>query len=158
MVVPAGARRPLHRSRRDQAPGAQARDAFADQLPDNLEVLASALRAGHSLVGAMSVVVEEAPEPSKEEFRRIVTDEQLGIPLDETLEVTARRMDSRDMEQVAVVALLQRDAGGNMAEVLDRVIENIRARQEVLRLVRTLTAQGRLSRWILSLLPVQCSS
>ena len=80
----------------------------------------------------------------RDEFRRIVTDEQLGIPLDETLEVTARRMDSRDMEQVAVVALLQRDAGGNMAEVLDRVIENIRARQEVLRLVRTLTAQGRL--------------
>jgi len=132
----------------------KARDAFGEQLPDNLEVLASALRAGHSLVGAMSVVVDEAPEPSKDEFRRIVTDEQLGIPLDETLEVTARRMDNRDMEQVAVVALLQRDAGGNMAEVLDRVIENIRARQEILRLVRTLTAQGRLSRWILSLLPL----
>lgn len=130
------------------------RDAFADQLPDNLEVLASALRAGHSLAGAMSVVVDESPKPSKDEFRRIVTDEQLGIPLDETLELTARRMDSQDMEQVAVVALLQRDAGGNMAEVLDRVIENIRARQEILRLVRTLTAQGRLSRWILSLLPV----
>jgi tight adherence protein B len=130
------------------------RDEFADQLPDNLEVLASALRAGHSLAGAMSVVVEEAAQPSKDEFRRIVTDEQLGIALDETLEVTARRMDNRDMEQVAVVALLQRDAGGNMAEVLDRVIENIRARQEIIRLVRTLTAQGRLSRWILSLLPV----
>ncbi len=132
----------------------KSRDAFGEQLPDNLEVLASALRAGHSLVGAMAVVVEESPEPSREEFRRIVTDEQLGIPLDETLELTARRMDSQDMEQVAVVALLQRDAGGNMAEVLDRVIENIRARQEILRLVRTLTAQGRLSRWILTLLPV----
>jgi len=132
----------------------KSRDAFADQLPDNLEVLGSALRAGHSLAGAMAVVVDESPQPSKDEFRRIVTDEQLGIPLDETLELTARRMDSQDMEQVAVVALLQRDAGGNMAEVLDRVIENIRARQEILRLVRTLTAQGRLSRWILSLLPV----
>lgn len=132
----------------------KAREAFGEQLPDNLEVLGSALRAGHSLVGAMSVVVDEAAQPSKDEFRRIVTDEQLGLPLDETLELTARRMDNRDMEQVAVVALLQRDAGGNMAEVLDRVIENIRARQEILRLVRTLTAQGRLSRWILSLLPV----
>ncbi len=132
----------------------KAREAFGEQLPDNLEVLGSALRAGHSLVGAMAVVVDEAPQPSKDEFRRIVTDEQLGLPLDETLELTARRMDNRDMEQVAVVALLQRDAGGNMAEVLDRVIENIRARQEILRLVRTLTAQGRLSRWILSLLPV----
>jgi tight adherence protein B len=132
----------------------KARDDFAEQLPDSLEVMASALRAGHSLVGSMAVVVDEAPEPSRGEFERVVTDEQLGIPLDETLELTARRMDNRDMEQVAVVALLQREAGGNMAEVLDRVIENIRGRQEVIRLIRTLTAQGRLSRWILSLLPV----
>ena len=148
LLVPVLMRGEISRRARKQ------REAFADQLPDNLEVLGSALRAGHSLVGAMAVVVDEAAEPSKGEFRRIVTDEQLGIPLDETLELTARRMDSRDMEQVAVVALLQRDAGGNMAEVLDRVIENIRARQEIERLVRTLTAQGRLSRWILSLLPV----
>jgi len=148
LVVPFAIRGAISRRAR------KSRDAFADQLPDNLEVLGSALRAGHSLVGAMAVVVDESAQPSQDEFRRIVTDEQLGIPLDETLELTARRMDSQDMEQVAVVALLQRDAGGNMAEVLDRVIENIRARQEILRLVRTLTAQGRLSRWILSLLPV----
>ena len=130
------------------------RRTFGEQLPDNLEVLGSALRAGHSLVGAMSIVVDEAAEPSRKEFRRIVTDEQLGIPLEETLELTARRMDSRDVEQVAIVAVLQREAGSNMAEVLDRVVENIRARQDILRLVRTLTAQGRLARWILSLLPV----
>ncbi len=148
IVVPFAVRGEISRRAR------KSRDAFADQLPDNLEVLGSALRAGHSLVGAMAVVVEESPQPSQDEFRRIVTDEQLGVPLDETLELTARRMDNQDMEQVAVVALLQRDAGGNMAEVLDRVIDNIRARQEILRLVRTLTAQGRMSKWILSLLPV----
>ena len=68
------------------------RKDFGEQLPENLDVLASALRAGHSLAGAMGVVADEAPEPSKREYRRVVTDEQLGIPLDEALEVTAKRM------------------------------------------------------------------
>ena len=61
------------------------RRAFADQLPDNLEVVASALRAGHSLVGALSVVVEDAAEPSRTEFRRVVADEQLGVPLEDSI-------------------------------------------------------------------------
>jgi tight adherence protein B len=129
------------------------RNDFADQLPDNLDVLASALRAGHSLVGALSVVVSDASEPSKSEFQRVIADEQLGVPLDEALHVTVERMDNRDLEQVAVVAALQRDTGGNSAEVLDRVAENIRGRQEIRRLIRTLTAQGRMARWIVSLLP-----
>lgn len=130
------------------------RNHFAEQLPDNLQVLASALRAGHSLVGALSVVVDDAPEPSRSEFRRVVADEQLGIPLDHSLTVVANRMDNRDLEQVALVAALQRETGGNTAEVLDRVTETIRARFELRRLVRTLTAQGRMSRWVVSLLPV----
>ena len=130
------------------------RNAFAEQLPDNLDVLASALRAGHSLVGALSVAVLDASEPSKSEFQRVIADEQLGVPLDEALQVTVRRMENRDLEQVAVVAALQRDTGGNSAEVLDRVAENVRARMDVRRLVRTLTAQGRMARWIVSLLPV----
>jgi tight adherence protein B len=130
------------------------RSEFADQLPDNLDVLASALRAGHSLVGALSVVVSDATEPSKSEFQRVIADEQLGVSLDEALRVTVQRMDNRDLEQVAVVAALQRDAGGNSAEVLDRVAENIRGRMEIRRLIRTLTAQGRMARWIVSLLPV----
>ena len=130
------------------------RTAFAEQLPDNLDVLASALRAGHSLVGALSVAVLDASEPSKSEFQRVVADEQLGVPLDEALQVTVRRMENRDLEQVAVVAALQRDTGGNSAEVLDRVADNVRARMDVRRLVKTLTAQGRMARWIVSLLPV----
>jgi tight adherence protein B len=130
------------------------RNLFADQLPDNLQVLASALRAGHSMVGALSVVVDDCPEPSRGEFRRIVADEQLGVPLDEAFMVVARRMSSRDLEQVALVANLQRETGGNTAEVLDRVGETIRGRFELRRLVRTLTTQGRMSRWVVSLLPV----
>jgi tight adherence protein B len=130
------------------------RRMFADQLPDNLQVLASALRAGHSFVGALSVVVADAPEPSRREFRRVVADEQLGVPLEEALEVVVQRMDNVELEQVALVAALQRHTGGNTAEVLDRVTETIRERMEVRRRVQTLTAQGRMSRWVVSFLPV----
>jgi tight adherence protein B len=127
---------------------------FGDQLPDNLDVLASGLRAGHSLVGALAVVANDAPEPSRTEFQRVIADEQLGVSLEEALGNVAKRMDSRDMEQVVLVASVQGEAGGNVAEVLDRVTESIRERQEVRRLVRVLTAQGRLARWIVSALPV----
>jgi tight adherence protein B len=130
------------------------RAAFADQLADNLEVLASALRAGHSLIGGLAVVVEDAAEPSKTEFRRVLADEQLGVPLEDALRVTVRRMANRDLDQVAVIVVLQRDAGANSAEVLDQIVDNIRARQEIRRLVRVLTSQGRMARWIVSILPV----
>ena len=130
------------------------RRAFAEQLPDNLDVLASALRAGHSLVSAMSVVAEEAGEPSRSEYKRVLAEEQFGVQLEDALKLSAIRMDNRDLEQVALVARLQREMGSNAAEVLDRVIETVRGRMELRRLVRTLTAQGRLSRWILTGLPV----
>jgi tight adherence protein B len=130
------------------------RNEFGEQLPENLDVLASALRAGHSLASAMSVVADEAPEPSKKEFTRVVTDEQLGIPLDEALEVTAKRMQNVDMDQVAVLALVQREAGGNTAEVLDQVIANIRARMDLRRMVTVLTAQGKFSSWVVAAVPV----
>jgi tight adherence protein B len=130
------------------------RRQFQEQLPDNLEVVASALRAGHTLVGALAVVIDDAPEPSRSEFQRVIADEQLGIPLEDALAVTVERMDSKDLDQVAVVASLQRRTGGNSAEVLDRVTQTIRERAEVRRLVKTLTAQGRMARWIVSMLPL----
>jgi tight adherence protein B len=130
------------------------RAAFAEQLPDNLQVLASALRAGHSFVGALSVVVDDAPEPSRGEFRRVIADEQLGISLEDSLMVVVRRMDNSDLSQIALVAALQQETGGNTAEVLDRVTDTIRGRFELRRLVRTLTAQGRMSRWVVSGIPV----
>jgi tight adherence protein B len=130
------------------------RAAFGEQLPDNIEVLAGALRAGHSLVGALNVMVDGAAEPSKTEFRRVMQDEQLGVPLDEALMVMSTRMANPDVEQVALVTRLQREAGGNTAEVLDRVVENIRGKMELRRLVKVLTAQGRMARWILTVLPI----
>ena len=130
------------------------RQQFAEQLPDNLAVLASAIRAGHSFVGALSVVVDDAPEPARSEFRRVVADEQLGRPLEDALEVVVVRMQNRDLEQVALVAVLQRETGGSTAEVLERVVETVRERMELRRLVRTLTAAGRMSRWVVSFLPL----
>jgi tight adherence protein B len=117
-------------------------------------VIASALRAGHSFSGALSVVVEEAPEPTRGELERVAADERLGVPVEEALQVVVRRMANRDLEQVALVAALQRETGGNTAEVLDRVTETVRERAALRRMVMTLTAQGRLSRWVVSALPV----
>jgi len=133
---------------------ARRRNRFAEQLPDALQVVASALRSGHSLAGALAVVVESASEPMKSEMQRVVADEQLGIPMQQSLLVVAERMASADVEQLALVAELQREAGGNAAEVVDRVAETVRERFDLKRLIQTLTMQGRMSRWIVSALPI----
>jgi tight adherence protein B len=130
------------------------RKHFAEQLADNLQVISSALRAGHSLVGAMAVAVGDAPQPMKREFERVVADERLGVALEDGLSVVARRMANRDLEQVTLVASLQRETGGNTAEVIDRVAETVRERADLRRMISTLTAQGRISRWVVSALPI----
>jgi tight adherence protein B len=130
------------------------RRLFDEQLADNLQVIASAQRAGHSFLGALTVSMQEAPEPTKREFGRVLADERLGIPIEDALEGAARRMASRDLEQVILVARLQHETGGNTAEVLDQVADTARERSELRRLVQTLTAQGRMSRWIITALPI----
>jgi tight adherence protein B len=130
------------------------RRRFESQLPDNLQVMASALRAGHSFVAALSVMVKDAPEPSRKEFRRVVQDEQLGIPVEQSLDVVHERMRCEDVIYVGLIATLQRETGGNTAEVLDRVVETMRERGKLRRLVSTLTAQGRLGGWIVTALPI----
>jgi tight adherence protein B len=133
---------------------AKQRKLFTDQLPDNLQVMASAMRAGHSFSGALSVVVDDAPEPARRELARVVADERMGVPVDVALASVVQRMQSKDLEQVALVATLQRETGGNTAEVLERVTETIRERLALRRLVQTLTAQGRMSRWVLTAIPL----
>lgn len=130
------------------------RRLFDEQLADNLQVIASAQRAGHSFLGALTVSMQEAPEPTRREFERVLADERLGVPIEDALEGAARRMASRDLEQVILVARLQRETGGNTAEVLDQVADTARERSELRRLVQTLTAQGRMSRWIITALPI----
>jgi tight adherence protein B len=130
------------------------RRLFSEQLPDNLQVVASAMRSGHTFVGALKAVLEDAPEPSQRELRRAVLDEQVGIPLPDALGHVTERMKSEDFKHVAIVASLQRETGGNTAEVIDLVAETVRERIEIRRMVRGLTAQGRLSGGVLSMLPV----
>jgi tight adherence protein B len=148
LVIPLGVREWVIRTL------AYRRNRFAEQLPDALQVISSALRAGHSFAGALAVVVESASEPMKSEMQRVVADEQRGVQLQDSLHVVAERMDSRDVEQIALVAELQRETGGNSAEVVDRVAETVRERFELRRLIQTLTVQGRMSRWIVTALPV----
>jgi tight adherence protein B len=133
---------------------ARRRNRFAEQLPDALQVVASALRSGHSFAGALAVVVDGSSEPMKKEMQRVVADEQRGVPIQDSLGVVAERMASRDVEQLALVAQLQREAGGDAAEVVDRVAETVRERFDLKRLIQTLTMQGRMSRWIVSALPI----
>jgi tight adherence protein B len=130
------------------------RAEFAEQFPGSLQVLASALRAGYSFNGALGVVVDNAAEPARSELARVMQDDQLGVLPEEAIRRLARRMANRDIEQVALLAELQRTTGGNSAEILDTVVGTIRERAEIRRLVRTLTAQGRMARWILTALPV----
>ena len=130
------------------------RRAFSEQLPDNLSVIASAMRAGQTFTGALRAVLDDAPEPSKRELRRVVLDEQLGTPLADALNRVTERMRSEDFQQVAIVASLQRETGGNTAEVIELVAATVQERIEIRRMVRGLTAQGRLSGGVLSLMPV----
>jgi Flp pilus assembly protein TadB len=130
------------------------RAEFADQFPGSLQVLASALRTGYSFNGALGVVVDNAAEPARSELARVMQDDQLGVLPEDAIRRLARRMANRDIEQVALLAELQRTSGGNSAEILDTVVATIRERAEIRRLVRTLTAQGRMARWILTALPV----
>jgi tight adherence protein B len=132
---------------------AKRRQAFAEQLATHLEELASAMRAGHGLVSGLVAVARSAAEPSRTEWTRVLTDEQLGMPLEEAMSALARRMESDDVEQVALVASLHHRTGGNMAEVLDRVSEGVRERGDLRRELRALTSQARLSRWVVTILP-----
>ena len=130
------------------------RDAFADQLADHLQVVASAMRAGHSFVGALSVANQDAPEPTRREFERAIADERLGVSIEDALDQVSDRMANPDLVHAALVAKLQRETGANAAEVLDRVSTTIRDRQELRRHIRALTAQQRVARWVLTSLPV----
>jgi tight adherence protein B len=130
------------------------RRAFAEQLADNIQVVASAMRAGHSFAGALSVVVEEAAEPSRREFGFLIQDERLGKPIEAAFTAAAARMRNEELDHIGLVARLQTQTGGNTAEVLDRLVDTLRSRAELRRLVRTLTAQGRLGGWVVSALPV----
>jgi tight adherence protein B len=126
---------------------------FGDQLPDTLQLLASSLRAGQGLVQAVDSVAREAEAPTKEEFHRIVVETRLGRDLVDSMRSTATRLQSQDMEWVVPAVEINREVGGDLAEVLDQVGQTIRDRSDLRRQVKTLSAEGRLSAIILLALP-----
>lgn len=126
---------------------------FADQLEDSLQLMASSMRAGHSLPQALASLAEEAESPTSEEFTRVVNETRVGRDLGEALDITSQRMDSEDFTWVTQAIEINREVGGNLAEVLDRVAGTIRQRNDIRRQVATLSAEGRLSAVILMLLP-----
>jgi tight adherence protein B len=127
---------------------------FEEQLPSTLQLLAGALQAGHSLQQAADTVVHEAGDPIAAEFQRVLTEARLGRPLEEAFDAMANRTRSVDFEWTVMAIRLQRQVGGNLAEVLSTVAQTIRERYSLKRQVRALSAEGRLSSLILSILPV----
>jgi tight adherence protein B len=127
--------------------------AFADQLDDTLQLLAGGLRAGHSLLRAIDAVSREAESPTAEEFARVVNQTRLGRDLNEALDDTATRMGSEDFSWVAQAIGIHREVGGDLATVLDEVGHTIRERNQIRRQVAALSAEGKMSAYVLLALP-----
>lgn len=123
------------------------------QLPDALELMARAMRAGHAFPSGVQMVGQEAPSPIANEFKTVFDEINYGIPLPGALKNLALRVPSKDLRYFVVAVSIQRETGGDLAEVLDKIAALIRSRLELLGKVRVLSAEGRLSAWILSLLP-----
>jgi tight adherence protein B len=127
--------------------------AFLEQLPDTLQLIAGSISVGHSLPQAMDAVVREDLLPVSAEFNRALVETRLGMPAEDALEGIATRMGSQDFSWVVMAIRIQREVGGNLAEILTTVAGTIRERERLHRQVRGLSAEGRLSAWILGALP-----
>ena len=127
--------------------------AFTAQLADTLQLMAGSLSAGLSLAQSVDTVVREGADPMAAEFRRALVEARLGVEIEEALNGVAERMGSVDFEWVVMAIRIQREVGGNLSELLNKVAETIREREYLQRQVKTLSAEGRLSVWILGGLP-----
>ena len=127
---------------------------FNDSLADCIDMMSRSLRAGHSLPAAIGIVAEQATEPARSEFAEVSRQQNFGLPLRDALNQLMDRIPSQDLRVVATGILVQKDTGGNLAEVLDRVGAVIRDRVRIQGEIRTHTAQGRMTGWVLCLLPI----
>jgi tight adherence protein B len=127
---------------------------FEQDLPESLDLMVSSLRAGNSLVSALRLVAYESPDPIGTEFRICFDEQNYGLELRTAMENLITRVPLQDLRIVVTAILIQKESGGNLAEVLDKASYLIRERFRLRRQVRVHTAQGRLTGWILSLLPV----
>jgi tight adherence protein B len=127
---------------------------FADQLPDMLQFVAGSLRSGFSLSQAMDAAVREDTQPVAGEFSRALAESRIGVDLEDALDQVADRMESADLRWTVIAIRIQRETGGNLAEVLGNTVETMRERAMLKRHVRALSAEGRLSAYILVSLPI----
>src|SRR3954454_22714816 len=129
-------------------------NAFNKQLPDTITLIANALRAGSSFLQAIELVVRESRPPISVEFSRVIREVNLGLPFEQALENMVRRVRSDDLELMATAISIQHTVGGNLAEILDSIAFTIRERMRIQGEIRTLTAQQRLSGYVVAGLPI----
>jgi tight adherence protein B len=137
-----------------QFAGTREKRVFERQLPDTLTLLSTSLRAGYSLLQAVEAVAAEAPQPTGREFGRSIAESRLGRPVVDTMQAIAERMRSQDFQWAVMAIEIQREVGGNLAEVLQTVADTMRQRNRLKGEIRALTAEGRLSAIVLAMLPV----
>jgi tight adherence protein B len=127
---------------------------FADQLPDALQLVIGSLKSGFALPQALDALISESPEPVRSEFGRALAEHRLGADLSDALERVAQRTGSDDLVWAVMGVRIQREVGGNLAEVLQTTVDTMRERSRLRRHVRALSAEGRLSAWVLIALPL----
>jgi tight adherence protein B len=127
---------------------------FEEQLPETIDLMVRALRSGHPLTAALRMVAEEGQDPARMEFRRAFEEQRFGLPLEDSLLGMADRVQLVDVRILMTAILIQRNVGGNLAEIMNNIAYTIRERFKIRRQLRVYTAQGRLSGYVLSLLPV----
>ena len=128
--------------------------AFESELPEAIDLLGRAIRAGHPLSSGMKMVADETGEPIAGEFRRTFEENRVGVPFDDAIQEMSDRVDIVDVRILVTAILIQREVGGNLAEVLDNLASVIRARFTIRRQLRVFTAQGRMSGYVLAALPI----
>lgn len=133
---------------------AKRKSRFQDQLMDALMIMSSSFRAGLSLIQAIEAVVDEMPEPIKQEFGIVLGENKMGVPLDESLNRLYNRMPSAPLQQMVTAILLARETGGNLALIFARIIASVRERRKIEMNLKTLTIQGKIQAVVMTGLPV----
>lgn len=132
--------------------------AFEEQLPEAIDLLSRAIRAGHPLSAGLKMVADEGPDPLGGEFRRVFEEQRFGLPPEDALLGLTERVDLVDVRILVTAILIQREVGGNLAEILDKIAYTIRARFGIRRQLRVYTAQGRFTGYVLGVLPLAVGS
>ncbi|HEY0152568.1 MAG TPA: type II secretion system F family protein [Longimicrobium sp.] len=128
--------------------------SFEEQLPEAIDLLGRAIRSGHPLSAGLRMVAEESGQPVGGEFRRVFEEQKFGLPFEDSLTGLAARVPLVDVRILVTAVMIQRDVGGNLAEILDNLSHLIRSRFTIRRQLRTYTAQGRMSGYVLGILPI----